>query len=152
LRAGALGLGGPTLADVPRLRARASQAPPAKAVIMINLNGGPPHIDMYDLKPKGTPYRPQNVLATLYHLLGIDPRTTIPDHTGRPMYLLDDREPIAELLCGQEGPPRPAARFPPSNLQTGAVLCYARCQQHRVRGWSFSCPCCPRGRRRGRPE
>jgi hypothetical protein len=49
-------------------------------------------------RPKGTPYRPQNVLATLYHVLGIDPQTTIPDHTGRPMYVLDDREPIAELL------------------------------------------------------
>jgi hypothetical protein len=49
-------------------------------------------------RPKGTPYRPQNVLATLYHVLGIDPRVTIPDHTGRPVYVLDDREPIAELL------------------------------------------------------
>jgi hypothetical protein len=49
-------------------------------------------------RPKGTPYRPQNVLATLYRVLGIDPQTTLPDHTGRPMYLLDDREPIAELL------------------------------------------------------
>ena len=28
----------------------------------------------------------------------IDPQTTIPDHSGRPMYLLDDREPITELL------------------------------------------------------
>jgi len=49
-------------------------------------------------RPKGTPYRPQNVLATIYRILGIDPLTTVPDHTGRPMYLLDEREPIAELL------------------------------------------------------
>jgi uncharacterized protein (DUF1501 family) len=49
-------------------------------------------------RPKGTSYHPQNVLATLYRVLGIDPQTTIPDHTGRPMYVLDDREPIAELL------------------------------------------------------
>jgi hypothetical protein len=49
-------------------------------------------------RPRGTPYRPQNVLATLYHVLGIDPLTTIPDLTGRPVYVLDEREPIAELL------------------------------------------------------
>jgi hypothetical protein len=49
-------------------------------------------------RPRGAPYRPQNVLATVYHVLGIDPETTTPDHNGRPVYLLDDREPIAELV------------------------------------------------------
>ncbi len=49
-------------------------------------------------RPKGTPYRPQNVLATLYRVLGIDPATAPLDHTGRPLPLLDDPEPIAELL------------------------------------------------------
>jgi hypothetical protein len=49
-------------------------------------------------RPKGTPYTPQHLLATLYRLLGIDPATTFPDHSGRPQYLLDDREPIDELL------------------------------------------------------
>jgi hypothetical protein len=48
--------------------------------------------------PIGQPYTPQNVLATLYHVLGIDPATTLPDHQGRPMYLLDDRRPIEELI------------------------------------------------------
>jgi hypothetical protein len=46
----------------------------------------------------GPPYRPQNLLATLYHVLGIDPATTLPDHAGRPQYLLDDRRRITELL------------------------------------------------------
>jgi hypothetical protein len=45
----------------------------------------------------GNPYTPQNVLATLYGVLGIDPVTTIPDHSGRPIYLLDDPECIKEL-------------------------------------------------------
>lgn len=49
-------------------------------------------------RPRGRPYTPQNVLATLYHVLGIDPVTTLPDHQGRPIYLLDDRERIAELV------------------------------------------------------
>jgi hypothetical protein len=48
--------------------------------------------------PRGRAYTPQNVLATLYHVLGIDPATTLPDHQGRPVYLLDDRERIAELI------------------------------------------------------
>jgi uncharacterized protein (DUF1501 family) len=41
----------------------------------------------------------QQVLATFYHLLGIDPAaTTLPDHQGRPQYLLDDTQPIGELV------------------------------------------------------
>jgi hypothetical protein len=48
--------------------------------------------------PRGGAYTPQNVLATIYHVLGIDPATTLPDHQGRPTYLLDDREKVAELV------------------------------------------------------
>jgi hypothetical protein len=51
LRVGGLGLGGLTLADVLRLRARAESRPSPRAVIMVCLAGGPSHIDMYDLKP-----------------------------------------------------------------------------------------------------
>ena len=43
-------------------------------------------------------YNPQNILATLYHVLGIDPSATIPDHNGRPQYILDDRDPVKELI------------------------------------------------------
>jgi hypothetical protein len=49
-------------------------------------------------RPKGEPYTPQNVLATLYHHLGIDPATTLNDLTGRPISLLDDRRKIEELV------------------------------------------------------
>jgi hypothetical protein len=49
-------------------------------------------------RPVGKPYTPQNLLATLYRALGIDLTTTLPDHTGRPMFLLDDCEPIKELF------------------------------------------------------
>jgi hypothetical protein len=48
--------------------------------------------------PVTRPYTPQNVLATLYHVLGIDPATTLPDHTGRPIFLLEDQNKIAELI------------------------------------------------------
>jgi hypothetical protein len=41
----------------------------------------------------------QEVFATLYRCLGIDPaRTTLHDPTGRPQHLLDRAEPIRELL------------------------------------------------------
>jgi hypothetical protein len=40
----------------------------------------------------------QNVIATLYHHLGIDLDVKIPDFSGRPQYLLEDRRPIAELV------------------------------------------------------
>lgn len=46
----------------------------------------------------GTPYTPGNVLATLYRHLGIDPALTIPDYNSRPMHVLDDRDPVRELL------------------------------------------------------
>jgi hypothetical protein len=49
-------------------------------------------------KNVGKPLRPQNVLATLYHVLGIDPAVTLRDHNGRPQYLLENREPVRELL------------------------------------------------------
>jgi hypothetical protein len=49
-------------------------------------------------RPKERAYTPQNVLATLYHVLGIDPATILLEHQGRPIYLLDDREKVAELV------------------------------------------------------
>jgi hypothetical protein len=44
------------------------------------------------------PYTPQHVLATLYHVFGIDPTRIVADRTGRPMPLLDDCEKIKPLL------------------------------------------------------
>lgn len=40
----------------------------------------------------------QNVMATIYHVLGIDPGLKIPDFAGRPQYLLDDPTPVRELI------------------------------------------------------
>ncbi len=48
--------------------------------------------------PKDRPYRVPQVLSTMYHALGIDPGQTFPNGSGRPMYILDDRQPVAELL------------------------------------------------------
>ncbi len=49
--------------------------------------------------PHDRPVHYQDVFATLYRQLGIDVgNATIPDHSGRPQYLLDRREPIPELI------------------------------------------------------
>jgi hypothetical protein len=48
-------------------------------------------------RPVGEPYTTENVLATLYRVLGINPATTLLDRNGRPRYLLDDQKPVLEL-------------------------------------------------------
>jgi hypothetical protein len=48
--------------------------------------------------PKDRPVHFQEVFATLYHNLGLDPTTTtITDHSGRPQYLVD-MPPMRELI------------------------------------------------------
>ncbi len=51
LKAGALGIGGLTFADMLRAEAAAGVGSSTKAVINIHLDGGPPQMDMIDLKP-----------------------------------------------------------------------------------------------------
>lgn len=49
--------------------------------------------------PVERPVHLQEIVATIYHNLGIDPMTTtLVDQTGRPHYLLDHREPMRELV------------------------------------------------------
>ncbi len=49
--------------------------------------------------PAERPVSPKDILATIYHLLGIDPRTMLADAQGRPMPLIPDGEVIAEVLA-----------------------------------------------------
>ena len=44
------------------------------------------------------PVHLQEIYATIYRQLGIDLEQTILDSAGRPQYILDHREPIAELV------------------------------------------------------
>ncbi|HEY1067959.1 MAG TPA: DUF1501 domain-containing protein [Pirellulales bacterium] len=49
--------------------------------------------------PKDRPVDMQEIVATIYRNLGIDPTTTsLIDPTGRPQFLIDKRTPIAELV------------------------------------------------------
>jgi hypothetical protein len=47
--------------------------------------------------PKDRPLTPNDLWATMYKHLGIDPETSFPDHSGRPMPILPYGEPIKEL-------------------------------------------------------
>ncbi|MBI2824790.1 MAG: DUF1501 domain-containing protein [Planctomycetia bacterium] len=49
--------------------------------------------------PKDRPVHFQEVLATLYHHLGLDMgRTVLDDFSGRPQYLVGDHQPLPELV------------------------------------------------------
>jgi hypothetical protein len=49
---------------------------------------------------KDRPVSPKDLLATVYHLLGIDQRTRLADRAGRPIGVLpDDAEPVAEMIA-----------------------------------------------------
>ncbi|MFL5243225.1 MAG: DUF1501 domain-containing protein [Gemmataceae bacterium] len=49
-------------------------------------------------RPNSSPYTPSNLHATIYHVLGIDPKLQLLDPSGRPVSVLDDPTPIQELL------------------------------------------------------
>jgi hypothetical protein len=45
------------------------------------------------------PVSPKDILATLYHLMGIDPHTTLVDRGGRPLPLVADGAVVPEMLA-----------------------------------------------------
>jgi uncharacterized protein (DUF1501 family) len=48
--------------------------------------------------PIERPLTPADVLATVYHVLGINPKQTFMDLTGRPIPILDSGQPIREII------------------------------------------------------
>src|SRR5262245_23408036 len=54
--------------------------------------------DRFGQRPHTRPLTPANVHATIYHVLGIDPKLQLLDPSGRPTPVLDDPTPIEELL------------------------------------------------------
>lgn len=56
--------------------------------------------DRYAAEVKDRPVSPKDLLATMYHLLGVDPHTRLVDRTNRPIGLVpDNAELIAEMLA-----------------------------------------------------
>ena len=54
--------------------------------------------DAKGLRPKDRPITPCNIHATIYEVLGMDPRLNLLGPEGRPLPVLDDPTPIRELL------------------------------------------------------
>lgn len=48
--------------------------------------------------PIESPYSPADLLATIYHVMGIDLHTSFLDHTGRPVPIVDGGRPIKEVI------------------------------------------------------
>jgi hypothetical protein len=47
---------------------------------------------------KDNPVRPADLCATIYRCLGIDPEMTVPDRTGRPIFIAQGGQPIEGIL------------------------------------------------------
>lgn len=99
LRVGSLGVAGLTLPNLLRAEAAAGVKKSNKSVIMIYLVGGPPHQDMFDLKPDAPaevagPWRP---IAT--NVAGIEICEAFPLLAG----MMDKLVPIRSLVGSQAG-------------------------------------------------
>jgi arylsulfatase A-like enzyme len=48
--------------------------------------------------PTDHPVSAGDLVATVYHLVGVDPEGTVPDHTGRPTHISHGGRPVAGVL------------------------------------------------------
>ena len=48
--------------------------------------------------PKTSPIRPQDLMASIFHHLGLDPKTQFVNQAGRPVFVLEQGQAIAELI------------------------------------------------------
>ncbi len=83
LQMGALGTAGFGLADMLRMRAEAGEGvtPPDTSVIFIWLPGGPPHMEMYDMKPQAPSTHRGEFRPVATNVPGIDVCELMPHHT-----------------------------------------------------------------------
>lgn len=49
--------------------------------------------------PIDHPVSPGDIVATIYHLLGVDPQTTVLDLTDRPVQISHGGEPIWDVIA-----------------------------------------------------
>jgi hypothetical protein len=48
--------------------------------------------------PKTNPITPQDLMATIFHVLGIDPNVQFVNQGGRPVFMVEEGKPIKELI------------------------------------------------------
>ena len=77
---------------------RAASRAEAYALHQALVAAGEPHLAAVPLICFEWHQRPENVLATVYRHLGINPIVTHDDLAGRPRYILERRETIRELI------------------------------------------------------
>ncbi|MFN0197637.1 MAG: DUF1501 domain-containing protein [Planctomycetaceae bacterium] len=98
LRIGGLAMGGLCLPDLLRLEAAAGTRSSHKSVIMIFLSGGPPHQDMFDLKPEA----PVEIRGEFSPIQTSVPGIEICEHLPLMAQNMDRLVPIRTLV-GSEG-------------------------------------------------
>ena len=54
--------------------------------------------DKHAAEVKEVPISPKDILATTFHLLGIDPNTTVPDQQGKPVPIAGEGRFRVELV------------------------------------------------------
>src|SRR5439155_2687646 len=97
LKIGGLALGGLTLTDVLAAEAKAGVRSNHKAVIMIYLPGGPPHQDMFDLKPDA----PSEIRGEFKPIKTNVPGIEICEHLPRMAAMMDKLVPIRSIVGAQ---------------------------------------------------
>jgi hypothetical protein len=91
-------MGGLALADLLRLKSAAGRRSSHKAVIMVFMSGGPPHQDMFDLKPEAPPEIRGEFKPISTSVPGIQICELLPRMAG-----MMDRFAIIRSLVGSEG-------------------------------------------------
>ncbi|MBI2826170.1 MAG: DUF1501 domain-containing protein [Planctomycetia bacterium] len=94
LKIGALGATGLTLPDLLRAEAAAGVRHSTKSIILIYLVGGPPHLDMFDLKPRA----PREVAGPFRPIATNVPGIEICEHMPRLAQRMD-RMAIVRSIC-----------------------------------------------------
>lgn len=99
LQIGGLGLGGISLPQLLRAEAQSGISRSHKAVIMIYLAGGPPHQDMFDLKPDA----PSEIRGEFQPISTNLPGVQISEHMPRLSQMMDKLVTIRTLVGSQGG-------------------------------------------------
>ncbi len=98
LQVGGLALGGLSLPQIMRAQASAGTSSSHKAVIMVLLPGGPPHLDMYDLKPDA----PAEIRGEFTPISTAVPGIQICEHMPRLAKLMDKLVLIRSLVGARD--------------------------------------------------
>jgi hypothetical protein len=98
LKVGALAAGGLSLPQLLAAEARAGTRSSSKAVIMVYLSGGPPHQDMFDLKPDA----PREVRGEFSPIATNVPGLQVCQHLPRIAAMMDKFVAIRSLVGAQE--------------------------------------------------